>query len=84
MKIRQKKNDPYNLGTNIRKFRIDRNMTQEATIAKMQLLGIKISRGTYSQIECGLANIKVEELLALAEIFHVKPGDFFEGLSLIH
>lgn len=82
MKIRQKKNDPYNIGMNIRKFRMDRKLTQEATVAQMQLLGIQISRGTYSQIECGLSNIKVEKLLALAEIFHIEIGDFFQGLSL--
>ena len=81
MKIRQN-NDGYNIGINIRKFRMENKLTQEQTVAKMQLLGIEISRGTYSQIECGLSNIKVQELLALAEIFHVGVADFFEGMSL--
>lgn len=81
MKIRQDNSD-YNIGVNIRKFRVENKLTQEQTIAKMQLLGIEISRGTYSQIECGISNIKVQELLALAEIFHVGIADFFEGMSL--
>lgn len=81
MKIRQN-NDDYNIGINIRRFRMENKLTQEQTIAKMQLLGIEISRGTYSQIECGLSNIRVQELLALAEIFHVGVADFFEGMSL--
>lgn len=81
MKIRQD-NGEYNIGVNIRKFRVENKLTQEQTIAKMQLLGIEISRGTYSQIECGISNIKVQELLALAEIFHVSITDFFEGMSL--
>lgn len=81
VKIRQDK-DSYNIGINIRKFRMENKLTQEQTIAKMQLLGIEISRGTYSQIECGISNVKVQELLALAEIFHVGIADFFEGLSL--
>lgn len=81
MKIRQN-NDDYNIGINIRRFRMENKLTQEQTIAKMQLLGIEISRGTYSQIECGLSNIRVQELLALAEIFHVGMADFFEGMSL--
>jgi len=76
VKIRQN-NDGYNRGTNIPKFRIENKLTPEQTIAKMQLLGFEISRGTYSQIECGLSNIKVQELLALAEIFHVGAADFF-------
>ena len=65
MKIRQDR-DSYNIGINIRKFRMENKLTQEQTIAKMQVLGIEISRGTYSQIECGISNIKVQELLALA------------------
>lgn len=81
MKIRQDK-DSYNIGINIRRFRMENKLTQEQTTAKMQLLGIEISRGTYSQIECGISNIKVQELLALAEIFHVGVADFFEGISL--
>lgn len=81
MKIRQDR-DSYNIGINIRKFRMENKLTQEQTIAKMQVLGIEISRGTYSQIECGISNIKVQELLALAEIFHVGVADFFEGMTL--
>lgn len=81
MKIKQNK-DKYNIGRNIRKFRMQNDLTQEETVAKMQLRGIKMSRGSYSHIECGLDNIRVEELLTLSEIFHVKVADFFEGISL--
>lgn len=81
MKIRQN-NDPYNIGNNIRKIRRQNHLTQEQTIIKMQLLGIEISRSIYSQIECGVYNIKVTELLALSQIFQVDIGDFFEGMSL--
>lgn len=78
MKIRQ----DYNIGTNIRKYRMENKLTQEQTVAKLQILGIEISRGSYSQLECGLYNIKVSELLALAEIFHVSIAQFFEGFSI--
>lgn len=81
MKLRQDR-EKYNIGTNIRKFRMENHLTQEQVVARLQLLGIEISRGSYSHIECGLDNIRVEELLALAEIFHVGIADFFEGMSL--
>ncbi len=81
MKIRQDKNK-YNIGSNIRKFRIENNLTQEQTVAKMQVLGIEISRSSYAQLECGLYNIKVQELLALAEIFHIPVASFFNGMNL--
>ncbi len=80
-KIRQDK-EKYNIGANIRKFRMENHMTQEQTVAKMQVLGIGISRSSYAQLECGLYNIKVEELLALSEIFHVSVANFFEGMTL--
>lgn len=81
MKIRQD-TDKYNIGRNIRKFRQRKHLTQEQTVARLQLMGIDMSRGTYSHIECGIDNIRVEELLALAEIFHVSVADFFEGIQL--
>ncbi len=81
MKIRQDK-DKYNIGSNIRKFRIENNLTQEQTVAKMQVLGVGISRSSYAQLECGLYNIKVQELLALAEIFHIPVASFFNGMNL--
>ncbi len=81
MRIRQD-GKKYNLGANIRRFRMERHLTQEQTVAKMQLLGVNISRGTYSQIECGIVNIRVEDLLALREVFGIEIGEFFDGMSL--
>lgn len=81
MKIKQDRND-YNIGKNIRKYRLKCGLTQEQTVARLQLRGIRMSRGSYSHIECGLDNIRVEELLILAEIFHVNVGDFFEDIKI--
>ncbi len=81
MKIRQDK-DEYNIGANIRKYRMENHLTQEQTVAKLQLLGVDISRSSYGQLECGLYNIKVKELLALSEIFHVSIAQFFDGFSI--
>lgn len=72
----------FNIGRNIRRYRLESKLTQEETIERLMSLGIRMSRGTYSHIECGLDNIRVEELLALAEIFRVEAGDFFKGMSL--
>lgn len=81
MKIRQDVNK-YNIGHNIRTLRKKNKLTQEQTVAKMQLLGLEISRGTYSQIECGIANIRVSDLLALQKIFNAEIQDFFAGIEL--
>ncbi len=81
MKIRQDRTK-YNIGTNIRKFRKQCNMTQNEIITQMQLLGVDISRSTYSHLECGIDNIKVSQLLALSIIFDVEIGSFFDGMTL--
>ena len=81
MRIRQDKY-LYNIGDNIQKIRKSKKLSQQDTIAYLQLLGIDISRQYYSQIERGDANIKIEILLALCELFHCEISDFFEGITL--
>ncbi|MDE6923842.1 MAG: helix-turn-helix domain-containing protein [Acetatifactor sp.] len=81
MKVKQNA-EKGNIGVNIRKFRKMNGLTQEQTAARLQLRGIRTSRGSYSHIECGLGNIRVEELIGLAEIFHTGIADFFEGITL--
>lgn len=77
----QKIKQDISLGDNIRKLRKQSHLTQEQTVARMQLKGLDISRSSYSQIECGTYNIRVSELIALAEIFHVDYNAFFVNLS---
>mgnify|MGYP004461333413 FL=1 len=48
----------------------------------MQLLGVDLSRSSYTQLECGLYNIKVSEFLALSTIFEVGIEQFFEGFQI--
>lgn len=78
----QKLKQDIAIGGNIRALRMKSGYTQEQVIAKMQLRGIDISRSIYSQIECGTYNIKVSELIVLAELFQVDYNAFFANLSL--
>lgn len=70
------------LGANIQKARKQKGLTQDATIAKLQLMGINISRSTYAKIETDRINIRISELVALGQIFDVDFNYFFEGISL--
>ena len=45
------------------------------------LRGLDVSRSIYSQIECGIHNIRVDELIALKQIFGVSYDDFFAPLE---
>lgn len=53
---------------------------QDQVIAKLNLMGIVISKSTYAKLETNRMNIKVSELVALAKIFHTDINAFFDGL----
>ncbi len=78
----QKIRQDISIGGNIRMLRRQSHLTQEQVVARLQLKGIELSRSSYSQIECGTYNIRVSELVALAEIFHVDYNAFFRNLSI--
>lgn len=68
------------IGKRIRELRLSCNLTQEQVVAQMQLRNLPTSRSSYSQIEAGTYNIRVSELIALAEIFHTDFNNFFNNV----
>lgn len=76
----QKIRPDMDIGQNIQYLRKKSGLTQDQTIAQLQLLGIEISKSTYAKIETNRMNIKVSELVALCKIFHANISDFFEKL----
>ena len=52
----------------------------DQVIAKLNLMGISMSKSTYAKLETNRINIKVSELVALAKIFHTDINAFFSGL----
>ena len=79
--IMQKLRPDMNIGGNIQKIRYSRKLTQDQVIAKMNLMGIQISKSTYAKLETNRMNIKVSELVTMKEIFECEFNDFFEGLK---
>lgn len=70
------------IGGNLQRLRKRAGLSQEEVAAKLQLMGISISREMLSQMELGHYNIRVTILLALKEVYNASFDDFFEGLSL--
>ena len=70
------------IGSNIQKARKLKGFTQDQTIAKLQLMGVVISRSTYAKIETNRINVRTSELIALASIFGVDINFFFSDLTL--
>ncbi len=69
------------LGRNIRRIRLECGLTQEQTVAKLQVLGSPLSRSTFSLIEMGRGNIFVSDLVALQMVFQVDYKEFFRDIS---
>ena len=77
----QKLRPDMDIGHNIQHLRKKAGLTQDQTVAKLQLMGLEISKSTYAKLETNRMNIRVSELVALSEIFGAQFNDFFEGLS---
>lgn len=69
--------DSGQLGRNIQRIRLGCGLTQEQTVAKLQVLGSPLNRSTYSLIEMGRGNIFVSDLVALQMVFKVEYKEFF-------
>ena len=76
----QKIRPDLDIGRNIQQMRYLNGFTQDQVIARMNLMGIPISKSSYAKIETNRMNIKVSELVALAKIFNCEVGDFFKDL----
>ena len=69
------------IGSNLKKMRKKAGYSQEEVAAKLELMGLSISREIISQMELGRYSIRVSVLLALKQIYNVATFDeFFDGL----
>lgn len=78
----QKIRPDLDIGQNISHIRKEHGMTQDQVIARLNLMGIDISKSTYAKLETNRMNIKVSELVALSAIWDVDFNAFFKGLTL--
>lgn len=73
----QKIRPNLDIGKNIQALRYQKRLTQDQVVAKLNLMGISISKSTYAKLETNRMNIKVSELVALAKIFNTDFNAFF-------
>ena len=76
----QKIRPDMDIGKNIRRLRKRAKLTQEQTVAQLELMDVSISKSTYAKIETNRMNIKVSELIGLSKIFGADINEFFHGL----
>ncbi len=79
--MEQKLRRDRNMGDNLKKLRLEHNISQEKLCAKLQLHGCDIGRTTYAKYESGELNIRISVLVELKNIYQCTFDDFFAGLD---
>lgn len=69
------------IGTNLKRYRLKMQLSQETVAAKLQAQGLDISREIISQMELGKYSIRVSVLLALSDLYCTPIQDFFVDLE---
>ena len=80
--MEQKIRRDRNMGDNLRKLRLDHDISQEKLCAELQRRGCDIGRSTYAKYEAGELNIKASVIIELKKIYNCSYDDFFEGLDV--
>lgn len=80
--MEQKLRRDRNMGSNLKKMRLERKISQEKLCAELQRRGCDIGRTTYEKYETGELNIRISVLIALKKIYACAYDDFFEGLDV--
>ena len=81
--MEQKIRRDRNMGDNLRKLRLDHDISQEKLCAELQRRGCDIARSTYAKYEAGELNIRASVIIELKKIYNCSYDDFFEGLDII-
>ena len=66
------------VGDNVKKYRKERKMSQQALSNKLELKGVYVCRGSVSRIEDRSRTVTDIELYAIAGVLGVTVNDLFE------
>ena len=66
------------IGDNVKRYRKERNMSQQALSNKLELEGVYVCRGSVSRIEDRSRTVTDIELYAIAKVLGVTVNDLFE------
>lgn len=80
--MEQKIRRDRNMGDNLRRLRIEKDISQEKLCAELQRRGCDIGRSTYAKYEAGELNIKASVIIELRKIYNCSYDEFFEGLDI--
>lgn len=81
LNMEQKIRRDRNMGSNLRRLRLEHGFSQEKLCVELQRLDCDIGRTTYAKYELGELNIRASVLIALVKIYQCTYDDFFWGLD---
>lgn len=67
------------VGNNVKKFRLEKNMSQKELSEKLEMRAVYICRGSLSRIEKHERTVTDFDLKAIAEVLGVQVVDLFEA-----
>ena len=79
--MEQKLRRDCNMGSNLRKLRLEHNLSQEKLCAELQRNGCDIGRSSYEKYDAGELNIRISVLIKLRKLYNCCYDDFFDGLE---
>lgn len=79
--MEQKLKCDRNMGSNLRKMRKEKGLSQEGLCAELQRRSCDIGRSTYEKYEAGQLNIRISVLIELRKIYGCAYDDFFAGMD---
>ena len=79
--MEQKIRRDRNIGSNLRRLRDARGLSQEKLCAELQRRGCDLGRTAYAKYEAGELNIKASVIIELRKIYNCSYDDFFAGLD---
>ncbi len=79
--MEQKIKRDRNMGDNLKRLRLNYNISQEKLCAELQRRGCDIGRTTYAKYEAGQLNIRASVLIELKQIYGCEYDDFFKNLE---
>jgi len=80
--MEQKIRRDRNMGDNLRRLRLENDISQEKLCAELQRRGCDIGRSTYAKYEAGELNIRASVIIELRKIYACTYDDFFAGLDM--
>ena len=79
--MEQKIRRDRNLGSNLKRLREERRISQEEVCEELQRRSCDIGQTTYAKYEAGQLNIRASVLIELRKIYGCTYDDFFTGLD---